>query len=99
MIELLALPEWNAPLRTLEDWLAQLSTAGHSPSVERVSGEAVWLELAPLRVRGYAMLEGTHVAAIHFELMGPSTEPAASLVYAAARALAWDVTADNDDDD
>jgi hypothetical protein len=102
MTELLALPEWNAPPRSLDDWAAELSRSGHAPRFEPISPAAVWIELAPLGLRGYAVLEGPHVTAVNFELTGPNHEPAINLVSAAARSLGWDVHADDNgeaDDD
>jgi hypothetical protein len=101
MIELLALPAWNSPPRTLDDWVTGLAGSGHTPVVERVSGSASWLEVAPLRLRGYAVLEGAHVEAINFELADPDPGPAAEIVEAAAKALGWEVypdEADGEDD-
>jgi len=99
MTELLALPEWNTPPRSLDDWTAQLSSAGHAPALERASSSAVWIELAPLGLRGYAVLEGRHVTAVNFEINGPNPEPATALVTAAARSLGWDVHADDNEEE
>jgi hypothetical protein len=98
MIELLALPAWNAPPRTLDDWQAGLAGAGRPPVVVRESSAASWLELAPLRLRGYVVMEGPHVAAINFELGAPDSAAAARLLESVAHALGWELHPDDLDD-
>ena len=99
MIELLSLPAHQAPPTKLEDWVARLSELGGPVTVNRDSPGASWLEVASLRLRGYAMLEGGLVGAINFELTDPDPSPASRVVEAAARALGWEVHADDPDDD
>ena len=73
MIELLALPGWQTPPTTLDAWVAQLE-ARRRPDVDRRPASrpgVAWLEIAALRLRGYAMIEGRHVEAINFELARP----------------------------
>lgn len=98
MIELLALPAWNAPPRTLDDWSAQLSGQGHRPTVVR-DGSETWIEVAPLRLRGYVELEGGRASAINFELSDPDPGPASQAVREAATALGWEVHAEDDEDE
>src|SRR4051812_5147973 len=99
MTELLSLPGWQAPPRTLDDWAGQLAALGHPPAVVRESGSVAWLEVAALRVRGYAVIEGPHVTAINFELSDPDPGPASRLVQAAAAALGWEVHEDEDEEE
>jgi hypothetical protein len=99
MIELLALPGWQAPPTTLDDWIGRLTDLAGPVSVSRESNEATWLELGALRLRGYAVLAGLRVEAINFELTGPDPGPATSVVEAAARALGWEVHPDDPEDD
>jgi hypothetical protein len=99
MIELLALPRWKTPPTSLEDWAAQLAARGASATVTRESSGVSWLEVAPLRLRGYALLAGTAVEAINFELAAPDPDPASRLVHEAAEALDWEVHRDDDDED
>ena len=99
MIELLSLPGHQAPSTTLDAWVAQLSTLGGPVTVTRDSPGASWLEVGRLRLRGYAMLEGGLVGAINFELTDPDPTPASRVVESAARALGWEVHADDPDDD
>lgn len=98
MIELLAIPAWNAEPRTLNDWTAALAALGHSPSVGREDDET-WLEVAPLRLRGYVAIEGQSVEAINFELHDQDTEPASRLLNAAAHALGWELHPDEPEED
>jgi hypothetical protein len=99
MIELLALPGWQAPPTSLDQWVAQLSESAGPVTVTRESTGVSWLEVAPLRLRGYAVIAGQRVEAINFELTNPEFEPAMRAVEAAARALRWDVHPDEADDD
>jgi hypothetical protein len=99
MIELLAIPAWDAPPRTLEEWTACLAEAGAAPSVVRESTDVCWVEVGVLRLRGYVVLEGRHVSAINFELVDPDPAPARRLVEEAAWALGWEVHADEDDEE
>jgi len=79
MIELLSLPGHKAPPTSLDAWVVQLSTLGGPVTVTRDSPGASWLEVGPLRLRGYAMLEGGLVGAINFELTDPDPSPAERL--------------------
>jgi hypothetical protein len=99
MIELLALPDWRTPPRTLDEWAARLAEQGGPVAVRRESSSESWLEVGSLRLRGYAMLAGPHVEAINFELSAPDPAPAARAVEAAAAALGWEVHADEPGDD
>jgi hypothetical protein len=99
MIELLALPGWQAPPRSLDDWVAGLTEAGGRVVVAREEAGETWLEMGHLRLRGYAVIEGDRVEAINFELADPDPAPASRVVEAAARALGWEVHPDEPDDD
>jgi len=99
MTELLALPEWNTPPRTIADWVAQFAKEGHRPVLDRESDEVTLLEIASLRLRGYAVIEGQQVTAINFELADSDHEPAAHLVSNAAAALGWEIHPDDGSDD
>jgi hypothetical protein len=68
-------------------------------NVSRESSGVCWLELATLRLRGYALLAGADVEAINFELNAPDPDPASRVVRAAAEALGWEVHEDDDDAD
>ena len=67
--------------------------------VSRESPTVTWLEIAPLRLRGYAVIEDGHVTAINFELSDPDPRPADPGHRAAAAALGWEVHPDDGDDD
>jgi hypothetical protein len=99
MIELLALPCWQTPPRSLDDWVACLTEAGGPVVVERESAGVSWLEMNRIRLRGYAMIEGDRVEAINFELADPDPEPAARVVETAAQALGWELHTDDPEDD
>lgn len=99
MIELLVVPDWQAPPRTLDDWVAQLSGLVDRVEVTRESSTVSWLEIGALRLRGYAVLDGQLVEAINFELNAPDPEPATRVVEAAAQALGWEVHPDDPDDE
>ena len=99
MIELLALPGWQAPPTTLDTWVEQLIAVAGPVTVSRESKEATWLEAGGLGFRGYAVTRGTRVEAVNFELTGPDPEAATRVIEAAARALGWEVHADEEDDE
>lgn len=98
MTELLALPDWQTPPRTLEEWVSALSVRGGTVVVTRESATVSWLELGTLRVRGYAVVQGQHVEAINFELAGPDPAPATLVIEEAARTLGWEVHPDDPDE-
>src|SRR5438046_91751 len=98
MIELLALPHWQAPPRTIQEWVAALTEQAGPVVVTRESTGVSWLEIGSLRLRGYVVLEGQSVQAINFELAAPDPEPAARVIEAAAQALDWEVHPDDPDD-
>jgi hypothetical protein len=98
MIELLALPGWKTPPLALDAWVAQLAAQGHPPTLTRGEAGDCWLEVGALRLRGYALMEEEHLAAINFELSAPDPEAARHLVEAAALALGWEVHPDEPDE-
>lgn len=98
MIEYLALPGWQTPPRTVEDWAARLSESGGPVIVSRESSTVSWLEVAPLRLRGYAVIENGHVTAINFELRDPDPGPATRALEGAATAIGWELHPDDPDD-
>jgi hypothetical protein len=99
MTELLALPDWQTPPRTLDEWVAALSGRAGQVAVVRESTTVVWLEVGSLRLRGYAVLEGVNVEAINFELADPDPAPATLLLEEVARSLGWELHADEPGDD
>ena len=94
-IELLVLPGWQSPPRSLDDWVAELTSHAGPVVVTREDADASWLEVALLQLRGYAMLVGRNVDAINFELAGTDPEPATRAVTAAAEALGWEIHLDD----
>jgi len=98
-MELLVLPGWRTPATPLDAWVSELETHGGLVVVTDELPGAVSLEIAPIRLRGYAMLAGRNVEAINFEL--PDADPSAGTraIGAAAEALGWEVHFDDDDDD
>jgi hypothetical protein len=99
MTEFLALPGWNTPPVTLDAWVAQLAAQGHPPTLTRDEPGACWLEVGPLRLRGYTLTEGEHLAAINFELSAPDPGPALQVIEAAALALGWEIHSDEPDEE
>jgi hypothetical protein len=98
MIELLAIPSWKSTPATLSDWQQALAALGFEPVVARDADET-WIEVAPLRLRGYVELAGPHVEAINFELHDTDTVPASRAVVVAARNLGWEVHPDDPEED
>ena len=98
MLEYLALPGWKTPPRTVDDWVASLSETGGPVIVTRESSSTAWIEVAPLRLRGYVVIENGNAAAINFELHDPDPGPATKAIEDAATALCWEVHPDDDED-
>ena len=99
MLEFLAIPAWDGPPRSLDDWAAALAASGHTPTIDRLGPGEAWLEVAALRLRGYAVIEGNLVSAINFELHAPdTTEPTIRFLESAAQSLGWEVHPDDDED-
>ena len=99
MIEFLALPGWKTSPLPLDAWVVRLRELGHAPTLLREDANACWLEVGALRLRGYAVIEGDHLAAINFELSAPDPEPALRMIEAAALALGWEVHPDEPDEE
>jgi hypothetical protein len=99
MLEYLALPAWKTPPTSLEAWIAQLSETAGPVIVSRESSTATWLEVAPLRLRGYAVIENGNASAINFELHALDPAPATRAIERAAEALGWEVHEDEDGDE
>ncbi|WP_435006882.1 hypothetical protein P12x_004335 [Tundrisphaera lichenicola] len=98
MVEYLALPAWKAPPTTVDAWVVSLSETGGPVIVSRESASVTWLEIAPLRLRGYVVVENGLATAINFELHALDTEPATRAILASAEALDWELHADDDDE-
>src|SRR4051794_22608142 len=97
--EYLALPGWKTPPTPVDAWVARLSEAGGPVAVSRESSTVCWLEVAPLRLRCYVVIENGHAAAINFELHDPDPAPATQAIEQAAAALGWELDADDEGDD
>jgi hypothetical protein len=99
MLEYLALPAWKTPPRAVDDWVVALSESGGPVIVSRESSTVCWLEVAPLRLRGYVVIENGQAAAINFELHDSDPDPATRTIEQAAAALGWEIHSDVDDED
>ncbi len=97
MIELLAIPEWKQKPRPIADWISTFEAIGLSPTLNREDQEATWIELGALRTRGYAVIEGGLVTAMHFEIHAPDPSEARSSLEQAAASLGWELHDDDDD--
>src|SRR5262249_24756079 len=81
--ELLAIPAWDKAPIPIDDWRSAFTSRGQPARSVREDDET-WIDVAPLRLRGYVVLEGEGVGAVHFEVrddaaLGPLEEAAASL--------------------
>ena len=100
MTEILALPGWKIEDTPLSAWVDQFEGQGWKAVVTRESPGVSWIEVAALRLRGYAVIEdGRRVEAINFELGGPDPGPAREALTRAAAALSWELHDDDDSDD
>lgn len=99
MIEILAIPGWQAAEITLSAWSDRLTGQGLDVRVTRESTGVSWIEVASLRLRGYAVIEdGRRVEAINFELDGLEPSFAREALARAASALSWELHEDDDPD-
>ena len=99
MQEWLAIPGPSSQPIGLNVWVERLSQLGHESVLEKEDSDAFWIEIAALRLRGFAMMEGVNVDAINFELHDPEPALAWQLLEAAASSLGWELTQEDDDDD
>lgn len=83
----------------LSAWSDQFAALGFPAVVEFESRTVAWIEVAALRTRGYAVLEGDHVEAVNFELSAADPVPARQAIEAAAAALGWELDDENLDED
>ncbi len=100
MIELLAIPGWQTPPTSLAEWAAHLEErSGCKPAIEQESPDGAWIEIAPLRVRGFAVLSGPAIEAINFEITDPDPTEATQFLESAAAAIGWEIHPDDEDED
>jgi hypothetical protein len=99
MLELLAIPAWNTPATTLDQWVAEFELRNVKAVVARESPGIFWLEAPSLRLRGYALSEGIRLEAINFELSDPIPSAASELLEATCAALGWELHEDTAEDD
>jgi len=99
MVEYLALPAWNTPARSMDDWVEAITEAGASTSIRRESSTVWWLLSPALALEGYALIESGHPSAINFELKADDPSHALAVITAAAHSLGWEIHAEGEDDD
>lgn len=98
MNELLALPDWQVLETRLSAWVGAIEGQGFIVSLTRESTGVSWVEVRSLAIRGYAVTAGENVEAINFELGNTDVAAARSVLEAAATALGWELSEDDDDD-
>jgi hypothetical protein len=99
MLEYLAIPAWNTQPTPISTWVERLSEVAGPVIMTRESSTVAWLEVAPLRLRGYVLIENGNASAINFELHDSDPKPATRALETAAEALGWELHADDDDED
>ncbi|RUL89782.1 hypothetical protein [Tautonia sociabilis] len=102
MIERLLIPSWNTPVRSVDDWNAELARLGHPPEVAREGSDELWLVLERVGARLLAVVEGPTLTAWHAEIDAEDPAPALAVIDQAAAALGWEVhdeDLDEDEDD
>ncbi|MGE3822305.1 MAG: hypothetical protein AB7I30_23070 [Isosphaeraceae bacterium] len=99
MIEPLAIPAWNTPPRTLQDWVDTFESLGLTPRTMRESPSAWWIEVPSAGLRGYAVTRGDQVEAINFEIDPGQLDQARARLAAVAEALGWELHDEDDDED
>ncbi len=99
MVEYLAIPAWNAPVRSLDEWVSGIAEAGGTAKLRRESSTVGWLLDESLDLEGYVVLESGSPTAINFELKADDPSHALAIITAAAHSLGWEIHADDEDDD
>ena len=99
MVEYLALPAWNTPPRSINDWVEGISEAGGTATLRHESSSVCRLLSPALDLEGYALIESGHPSAINFELKADDPTHALAVITAAAHSLGWEIHAEGDDDD
>ena len=99
MAEWLALPASGAAPVAIDIWVAALESVDSMPRVARDGPGVAWIEVASAGVKGYAVIEGSGVEAINFEISAPDPAAALALLQAAAARIGWELHQDDDDDD
>ena len=98
MVEYLALPAWNTPARSIDEWVAALAEAGGPATTRRESSTVCWVLAPSIDVEGYALIEEGHPSAINFELNAADPSHALAVITAAAHSLGWEIHEDDEDD-
>lgn len=99
MIERLLIPSWNAPPRSVDDWMSRLEALGHPPALSSRGSDDTWLVLEPIGLRLLAVVEGGNLAALHAEIDANDPQPALDLLGEAAPGLDWEVHDEDDEDE
>ncbi len=99
MHEILVLPAWDGNPISVSDWIDAFGKGGHDAVLERESAGVSWLVVAAIRLRGYAVMDGLSVEAIHFELDAEDPNSSRHAVEQAAAAVSWEVHEDAEDDE
>lgn len=95
MVEWLAIPATDTPPTGLAAWADRMEALGHKPAIDREGSDGAWLDVAPLRLRGYVVFEGDHVEAINFELHASDPAPALDWLKSVADGLGWELYPDD----
>ena len=98
MVEYLAIPAWDTPPKSLDDWVGGIAEAGGAATVRRESSTVCWLLAPTLDMEGYVVVESGHPTAINFEIKAADPGRALAVITAAAHSLGWEVHEEGDDD-
>ena len=100
MTEFLAIPGWQTPPTTLSTWVETLEArGGPTVVVERDSPQGAWIHLEAMGVHGFAVLAGSHVEAVNFEIQEPVPPEVERLLGEAAAAIGWEIHPDEPDEE
>ena len=98
MVEYLALPAWNTPGLSIDDWVNGMAEAGGPATLRRESSSVCWLLAPSLHLEGYVLIESGHPSAINFEIKSDDPSHALAVISAAAHSLGWEIHADDEDE-
>ena len=99
MVEYLALPAWDTPARSIDEWISSLAEAGGPARLRRESSTVWWLLAPELDLEGYVLVESGHPSAINFELKADDPGHALAVITAAAHSVGWEIHAEGEDDE
>lgn len=97
MIERLAIPAWDTKPTLIAAWVEALEQHLGPVEFDRDGPTEAWFDVDSRVVRGFAMIEGPHIAAINFEIDADDPLPAVRDLDQACVSIGWELHIDDED--